>query len=126
MFQKGLSNRPSGAVALLILTGSLVLNWVRGENVLAEKFWGAYLPSWSKLSCLAEQTACHLHKVFEEIVIGSSTDYGYQKQGRKTVEINLQGLPFEENIKPPVKLQEINVPRHMPAPTAQTARLAPA
>ena len=126
MLQKGLSNRPSGAVALLILTGSLVLNWVRGEDVLAERFWNSNLPNWNTLTCFAEQAAGHLHKVLEEVVIGSSSDYSYQKQGRKAVEINLPGFPFEKNTKPPARFQEINSPRCMPAPTTQTACLAPA
>ncbi len=85
MLQKGLSNRPSGAVAFLIIVGSLALNLLRGENVLEEFLWGSHGLGISNLRCYAEQAACHLHKVFEEVVIGSPRDYdeGYEKKERK-------------------------------------------
>ncbi len=88
MLQKGLSNRPSGAVALLILLGSLALNLLRGENVLEQYLWGNHGVKISNLRCYAAQAACHLQKVFEEVVLGSprDSDYGYGKKARKVAE----------------------------------------
>lgn len=126
MLQKGLSNRPSGAVALLLLAGSLALNWVRGENILAERFWGVPALNWGSFSCYAEQAACHLNKVLEEVVTGSSYDFGYEKRSRKVVEINQPDVPFNLKAKPRLPFQGVSSPRCTPAPTAQTVCPAPA
>ncbi len=87
MLQKGLSNRPSCAVALLLLAGSLVLNLVRGENILADMKWGANARSWRELSCYAERAAGHMQSFFEETVLGPPRDYGCKRSGREVVEI---------------------------------------
>jgi hypothetical protein len=92
MLQKGLSNRPSGAVALLIVAGSLVLNFIRGENIVAERLWGGHSMSLAKLSCYAQQAACHVRYFFEDAVIGPRQDLGYEKKSRKVVEINAPSL----------------------------------
>lgn len=99
MLQKGLSNRPSGAVALLIIGGSLLLNLVRGENVLEEVLWGSHGLRISNLRCYAAQAACHFHKVFEEIVLGSPRDYGYGKKARKVAEASYRNpLPQQHPV----------------------------
>lgn len=97
MLQKGLSNRPSGAVALLIIAGSIALNAVRGENVLANLIWGAEAKMLAKLPGYAEQAACHVRNFFEETVIGAERDYGCNnKSSRKVVNIKLPSLPPED------------------------------
>ncbi len=93
MLQKGLSNRPSGAVALLIIAGSLALNWVRGENILADSLWGTNAQSWANLSCYAQQAACHAKNFFEETVLGPQRDYGYERKSRNAVEIKQPFAP---------------------------------
>ncbi len=117
MLQKGLSNRPSGAVALLIVAGSLVLNLIRGENILADLFWGREARSWSNLSCYAEQAACRLRNFFEETVIGPPRDFGYEKRDRKVVEISQPLAP-----RTPAAKQEVS--RHLNHLSRQHKRLA--
>lgn len=106
MLQKGLSNRPSGAVALLIIGGSIVLNFARGENVLADLLWGNQLLRLSNWKCYAEQAACHLHRVFEEVVTGAPHDQNedrFEKRERKMAEAPRLILPVHVRRAQPVQ-----------------------
>lgn len=83
MLQRGLSNRPSGAVALLIIGGSIVLNLLRGENVLKDLLWADQVQRLSGLRCYAERAACQLHRVFQEVVWGAPQESGEDKIEKK-------------------------------------------
>ena len=89
MLQKALSNRPSGAVALLLIAASLVLNLLRGENILVNSLWQNEMARWAVLSCYAQRTTSYVKAFLEETLIGKSSDYGFEKKNRKVVEISL-------------------------------------
>lgn len=106
MLQRGLSNRPSCAVALLIIAGSIVLNLARGENVLADLLWGNHVLSVPKWKCYAQQAARQLHKVFEEVVMGAPQEHGnekFEKKERKMAEAPRPILPVREPGSPPAR-----------------------